>query len=215
VKGFFYWLLQRPRYWIAKKYADYVFVTSEPDVTKFPKQAKLNKVVVVRGGVDITESKRYLKANKNSSTFSKKYDACFVGRFHPQKGVLELIDIWRNVVDIKKNARLAMIGNGDLEFDVKKKITDYNLGRSIDLLGFMDGKEKYNIFKQSNIIIHPAVYDSGGMAACEGMAWGLPGVSFDLEALKTYYPKGMIKTPCFDKKKFAENIINLLLIFDS
>jgi len=48
------------------------------------------------------------------------------------------------------------------------------------------------------------------MSAAEAMAWGLPGVSFDLEALKTYYPKGMIKTPCFNHDKFAANIINLL-----
>jgi glycosyltransferase involved in cell wall biosynthesis len=48
------------------------------------------------------------------------------------------------------------------------------------------------------------------MAASEAMAWGLPGVSFDLEALKTYYPKGMLKTSCFDTDEFAENILNLL-----
>jgi glycosyltransferase involved in cell wall biosynthesis len=48
------------------------------------------------------------------------------------------------------------------------------------------------------------------MAAAEGMAWKLPAVSFDLEALKTYYPKGMIKTECYNVKKFAQNILELL-----
>jgi len=47
------------------------------------------------------------------------------------------------------------------------------------------------------------------MAAAEGMAWGLPGVSFDLESLKTYYPKGMLKTPCFNLDQFADNILKL------
>jgi len=42
------------------------------------------------------------------------------------------------------------------------------------------------------------------------MACGLPGVSFDLPALRTYYPKGMLKTPCYDLKAFAENILKLL-----
>jgi glycosyltransferase involved in cell wall biosynthesis len=42
------------------------------------------------------------------------------------------------------------------------------------------------------------------------MACGLPGVSFDLPALKTYYPKGMLKAPCFDLKTFAGNILMLL-----
>ena len=50
------------------------------------------------------------------------------------------------------------------------------------------------IFKDSKIVLHAAIYDSGGMAACEAMACELPGVSFDLPALKTCYPKGMFKT---------------------
>ena len=48
------------------------------------------------------------------------------------------------------------------------------------------------------------------MAAAEAMAWGLPGVSFDLKALKTYYPKGMIKTRPGDIRQFADNILRLL-----
>jgi glycosyltransferase involved in cell wall biosynthesis len=48
------------------------------------------------------------------------------------------------------------------------------------------------------------------MAAAEAMAWGLPGVGFDLEALKTYYPEGMLKTQCFDLNEFARNILLLL-----
>ena len=63
----------------------------------------------------------------------------------------------------------------------------------------------------SKVIVHPATYDSGGMAAAEAMAWGLPGVGFDLEALRTYYPKGMLKTKCFNLKEFARNILELLV----
>jgi hypothetical protein len=48
------------------------------------------------------------------------------------------------------------------------------------------------------------------MAAAEGMAWRLPGVSFDLEALKTYYPQGMVKIPCYDEHCFADTILRLL-----
>jgi len=48
------------------------------------------------------------------------------------------------------------------------------------------------------------------MAAAEAMAWGLPGVSFNLESLKTYYPKGMLKTKCFNSNSFVKNIFLLL-----
>lgn len=209
--GLFYWLTQLPIYWIVKRYADMVFVTSEPDVEKFmTKKRNGDKIVVIRGGVHTKSSEEYLTSG-NVITFEKrKYDACYVGRLHYQKGVLSLTDIWRMVCDKKPKAKLAMIGVGPLEKEIKEKIKKLNLQENIELLGFRDGEEKYEIFRQSKIIVHPATYDSGGMAACEAMAWGLPGVSFDLEALKTYYPKGMLKTKCFNLQEFANNIVELL-----
>jgi glycosyltransferase involved in cell wall biosynthesis len=203
LKGLFYWLMQRPTYFFAKRIPEIIFVTSKPDVAKFPHK----KVLVIRGGVDVTESEKYLTKKHDTK---KVYDAVYIGRFHPQKGIILLIDIWEKVTQILPHAKLAVIGNGELEKEVKAKIKKLKLNKSIDLLGFLDGSKKYDIFKQSKIVVHPATYDSGGMAAAEAMAWEIPGVSFDLEALKTYYPQGMIKTECFNEDQFAHNIIDLL-----
>ncbi len=103
-----------------------------------------------------------------------------------------------------------MIGVGELENEANAKINKLGLESNIVLFGFKDGYEKLKIFKDSRVVVHPAIYDSGGMAACEAMACGLPGISFDLPALKTYYPKGMLKTPCYDLDVFAKNILLLL-----
>lgn len=209
--GLFYYLTQKPIYGMIKRYADIVFVTSKPDVEKFiTKTRDRNKVILVRGGVDIEPSEEYLNSGKVIPIERRKYDACFVGRLHYQKGILELIDIWKLVCKARTEGKLVIIGIGPLEKEVRKKISALRSNRNIDLLGFKDGEEKYEIFKQSKIVVHPATYDSGGMAAAEAMAWALPGVSFDLEALKTYYPKGMLKTKCFDLQEFADNIIELL-----
>ncbi|RKY36679.1 MAG: hypothetical protein DRP78_03030 [Candidatus Omnitrophota bacterium] len=209
--GLFYWLSQLPIYWIVKRYADVVFVTSEPDVKKFiTKRRGSNRVIVIQGGIDVSPSFKYLRSSQVIPKDKRKYDACFVGRLHYQKGIIELIDIWSLVCKKKADALLVVIGVGPLEDEVKRKIAKFNLDRNIVLCGFKDGVEKYEIFQQSKIVVHPATYDSGGMAACEAMAWGLPGVSFDLEALKTYYPKGMVKSQCYDLNIFAENILHLL-----
>jgi len=210
-RGFLYWLSQRLSYFIVRHYADFVFVTSEPDVERFiTKKREKNRIIAIQGGVDMTESEKYLASNAVSSPDKRKYDACFVGRFHWQKGVLELVDIWHMVCQKKKNARLAVLGNGPLGEKLGNKIKTAKLENNVDLLGYRNGREKYEIFKQSKMIAHPATYDSGGMAAAEGMSWGLPGVSFDLEALKTYYPKGMLKAEINNFEQFSENIIKLL-----
>lgn len=203
--GIFYWLTQKLTFFLIYHFADYVFVTSKPDVNKFISSKRtIDKIVIVKGGVDTTFSQKFVPKTNN-----KKYLAIFIGRFHHQKGVLELIDIWQKVCQQLPKAKLAMIGNGQLLNDVKNKIKKNKLKNNIELLGFLDGKEKFNIIKKSKIVVHPATYDSGGMAAAEAMAWGLPGVSFDLKALKTYYPKGMIKTKCFDLQEFSNNIKKL------
>lgn len=209
--GIFYFLTQLPVYWIVKRYADMVFVTSEPDGEKFvTKRRRRDKILVIRGGVDTKPSGEYLRSGRMIRVEERKYDACFVGRFHYQKGVLELVNIWRLVCNNIPAAKLAMVGIGPLEREVREEIGKLGLCNNVELLGFKDGEEKYEVFKQSKIVVHPAIYDSGGMAACEAMAWGLPGVSFDLEALRTYYQKGMLKAHCFDAVDYAENIVRLL-----
>ncbi len=211
LRGLIYWLMQRPSYFLINRYADHIFVTSEPDVQRFitPRRGR-ERITVVQGGVDITASERYLTGPAVIPVPTRKYDACFVGRFHYQKGVLLLLDIWKRVCAVRPEAKLAVIGNGPLEAEMREKIAGLGLAENIDLLGFRDGAEKYEVFQQSKIMVHPATYDSGGMAAAEGMAWGLPGVSFDLEALKTYYPRGMLKVPCFDEQAFAAAILRML-----
>jgi glycosyltransferase involved in cell wall biosynthesis len=209
--GLVYWLSQLPAYYIIKYFADLVFVTSQPDVKPFiTKNRKKNKITVVRGGVDTSPAKKYFEQGDFIPIINRHYDACFVGRLHYQKGVLELIHIWGTVCKKIPKSRLAIIGMGPLDGEIRSLIKQMGLQLNITLLGFLNGIEKFDVFKQSKIILHPATYDSGGMAPAEGMAWGLPGVSFDLEALKTYYPKGILKTKCFDLDAFASNILYLL-----
>ena len=208
IRALLYWFVQKPIKPIIKKHADLIFVTSDPDRANFPKQDSLDKVLVIKGGVDLVKVKEFQKNNKDTE---KKYDAVFQGRFHPQKGLLELIDIWKKVVNQKNDAKLVLIGDGPLKRSIEQKIKNANLEKNIILAGYLfDGSEKYKIFSQSKIVLHPAVYDSGGMAAAEAMAFGLPGISFNLKALKTYYPKGMIKIPIGNINKFSQAILELL-----
>lgn len=211
IKGTIYWLAQRISLFLIRKKADYIFVTSNPDVKLFLNNKRdKSKIIVFQGGVDLAPSTEYLNKVKFGFEELKIYDACYLGRLHYQKGVLELIDIWKMVCQKIPNAKLIIVGNGPLEKEIKLKIKKFFLHNNITMVGYKEGQEKYQIFKKSKIMVHPAIYDSGGMSAAEGMAWLLPGVSFDLESLKSYYPKGMIKAPNGNLKLFSDNIIELL-----
>ncbi len=210
LSALFYWLMQFPIKPLISKIADKVIVNNEEEKKQFPNHAKRGDTTVLIGAVPLNEIKEFLSTNPHLLS-TKKYDAVFQGRFHPQKGVVELIDIWRKVVEKIPDAKLAMIGDGPLMNKVKLQISNYKLQNNIVLFGYLfDGEEKYKIFSQSKIVVHPAYYDSGGMAAAEAMAFGVACVGFNLKAYNSYYPEGMIKAKIGDLDSFAHKITELI-----
>lgn len=208
LETFLYWFMQQPVKPLITRFANYVLVNNETEKKQFPKLIKQNRVLVAGAGVNTEAILTYLKTHKFPKI--KKYLAVFQGRFHPQKGVVELIDIWQLVIQEMPNAKLAMIGDGPLMEAVKKRIKELYLQDNIELFGYLhDGDKKYSIFQRSYIVVHPAFYDSGGMAAAEAMAFGLPCIGFNLKSYLSYFPKGMVKVSIGDLQKFSEAIIQL------
>jgi glycosyltransferase involved in cell wall biosynthesis len=159
----------------------------------------------------VEEIKQYIDHLKHSSyQLGAEYDGVFVGRLHYQKGVINLIDIWGKVIEFLPMAKLAIIGDGPLSQELIAKIEQAGLRNNIDLLGYKDGLDKWKIYSKSKVALHPATYDSGGMAAAEGLAFGLPGLAFDLPSLREYYARGVVKAKCFSNDDFAEKLIQLL-----
>lgn len=207
MKAFLYWFVQLPIKPLVSRFADNILVNNKEERKMFDKEVG-QKIIVVFGAVDTESIRRYLLKSKPEG---KIFDAVFQGRFHPQKGVVELIDIWKKVVEHLPSVRLAMIGDGPLMGEVREKIKKYNLVNNVELFGYLfDGPKKYKVFSQSKIVLHPSFYDSGGMASAEAMAFGLPGIAFDLKSYKSYYPYGMIKIEKGDLALFAKKIIFLL-----
>lgn len=208
-----YWFSQLIVKPLIKKYADFVIVNNEDERKRFPEFDEKKKVIVLLGAVSLDKIEEYKKIHKFQGIDNQLsgFDAVFQGRFHPQKGVLELIDIWKKVVEKKFDAKLAMIGDGPLFEDVKLRIKDFGLEKNVGLFGYVfDGPKKYGIFSRSKIVVHPSFYDSGGMASAEAMAFGLPCIGFNLKAYEFYYPKGIVKVKIGDIDAFAKVILKFL-----
>lgn len=198
-----YWGVQKLTKPIIQKLSDIIFVNNESEKMQFANK----HTEVMLGAVDYEKIELF---KKNHDSDIKKYLAVYQGRFHPQKGVLELIDIWDKVVKNYNDAKLVMIGDGPLMEAVKKKISKYNLNENIILTGYLfDGEEKYKLFSQSKIVVHPSLYDSGGMASAEAMAFGLPCIAYQMPSYDSYYPNILNLVKYDDKDEFAKKIIYL------
>jgi glycosyltransferase involved in cell wall biosynthesis len=161
-------------------------------------------VFAVLGGVDLSIPRSVPEPKE------KTFDAVFISRLHPQKGPLELMDIWKLLVEKKPDARLAMIGSGPLDARCKNKAQQLGIANNVQFFGFQDGVEKYKIIKAARVVVYPAVFEVGGMAPAEALCCGLPGVSFDLPPLRIYYPRGWLKARPGDFSGFADCIYRLL-----
>lgn len=200
-----YYFSQQLIYRIMKRNADFIVVANELDKRIFVKDGfPSDRIEPIYGGVDIGAIRR------TPTPSDTKYDGCFVGRLHPQKGPLELIRIWKLVCTAKPDATLALVGEGPLENEIRDEIGKSELSDNIFMLGWVEGQKKYKVLKSSKVFLHTPVLDTGGMAAAEGMACGLPVVAFDLPGYLFSYPRGMIKVQNGDIKAFANAVIELL-----
>jgi glycosyltransferase involved in cell wall biosynthesis len=190
-------LLKRSRFKILT-YASNRRVLSERGISS-------NEIVPIASGVDLGEA---AKEDGGETTF----DACFLGRLSPLKGVIDLVRIWRIVVEKLPGANLVIVGAGDEGYtrQVRDRIKRENMEKNIDLLGWVDGPEKFKVLKASRLLVSASKEEGWGISICEAMACGLPVVAYDIEAYRWAFPKGILLAPVGDVRTFATHVTSLL-----
>lgn len=143
---------------------------------------------------------------------STRYDAAFLGRLVPSKGVLDLVPIWKGVVDRHPSARLAIIGHGQPSFvrELRERIDRSGLAERIDVLGHLGADDAFAILKASRVFVFPSREEGFGIAALEAIACGLPVVAYDLPAYAEAFPAAMVRVPISDVGQFASVTCKLL-----
>ncbi len=201
-----YFLSQQITIFLFKLAGDYVYVLSESDASYLiSKGIPEYKVFKVTGGVDLEE----IDAVEEQM---KQYDACFIGRFHYQKGLPDLISTWTAVVDEMPKAKLAIVGWGSEKevSSLKTTIVDGGLKDNVALLGFLDGKEKFKVMKSSRILLFPSKYESWGVVVAEAIAVGIPVIAYELPQIKDNFPDGVVWVKDFNLEEYKEAVIRIL-----
>ncbi len=205
LRSFLYFLLQQLAYPLVRRNAHAFIVANYLDVERMQKDGVSSSFIYpIYGGVDLPA----IQAIPDPA--EKSFEGVFVGRFHIQKGPLVLLNIWARVVEQIPGARLAVIGEGPLREEMDRTVQQLGLQKNVRILGYIDGTEKYKILKSSRVFLHTPTFDTGGMAAAEAMACGLPVVGFDLPGYRYCYPRGMVKARLQDEADFARWVIELL-----
>lgn len=202
LSGLLLWVTQAVALGFVRRFADGVLTASPVDRTWFVRRGFApERVLAIRGGVDVASFDRV----PNQPV---RFDAVFVGRFHPQKCLPDLLRIWRDVVRADQQRRLALIGGGSLEPSLRRLAADLGIADSVTFLGILDGDAKARVLKASRLFVSASRFDSGNIALDEALACRVPGVIYDLPRLE--YPFGVVKVPVGDAVAFTTTVQRLL-----
>lgn len=106
-----------------------------------------------------------------------KFVVGHVGRFNIQKNHKFLISVFKEIYSINKNARLLLIGKGELETEVKKQVNDYGLEGVVNFMGIR--KNIPQLLMAMDVFIFPSLFEGMPNTVIEAQATGLPCIISD------------------------------------
>jgi glycosyltransferase involved in cell wall biosynthesis len=121
--------------------------------------------------------------------------ACFrvlyAGRFIDCKGMHLGLRAFARLVEANPEARLTMIGEGPAKRRWRKLAKDLEIEGNVEWLPWQDRGAMASAYTDHDILLFPAMHDSGGMVVLEAMDRGLPVV-----CLKLGGPATMVNESC-------------------
>lgn len=162
-----------------------------------------DKSSVLYNVVDREEIRK--KANLNSKRV--EYDVIFLGRLSYEKNPLRLISIISSVVKTNHSIKVAIVGRGPLEGEIREKIDELGLEQNIEILGFQSNP--YPILYKTKLMIMTSLWEGLPMCALEAIALGIPIVSTPTDGLRELVFDGKTGFLSNDDNDLA-NKINLI-----
>lgn len=195
------WLNEKISLFIFKKIGNEILVLPTTKETIENYGFSKNRIIMTKNGVD-------LDFINNIPKGEKEFEACWIGRPHPQKGLDDLIKIWSIVVKEKPNVKLILMGKNIEKY--QEKINDINLEKNIILKGFVSEEEKFRIMKMSKMFLSTSYFESFHIAILEALACNLPVIAYDIPVYKQVYGNILIYVDLGDFINYKKKIIQLL-----
>jgi glycosyltransferase involved in cell wall biosynthesis len=145
----------------------------------------------------------------NLETKTKNYKTpnfLFVGQIIKRKGILSLLNCIANIN--AKESKFIFVGTGPLVKNIKKIM---KLKKNIFYYNFKNKDELNKIYKKSNILILPSIYDGWGVVIIEAMSRAMAVISNNSVGASNEYIKHNINGRIFDIDNNLENQINFYI----
>ncbi len=142
------------------------------------------------------------------------FDSVFFARMIPEKGIDDLLPVWRRVVQQRPNARLAVAGiaTGEVEARFRTEVLKQGLERNVAYLGYLEENDLIALAKSSSVFVYPSHVDAFPLVVLEALACGTPVVAYATAAINSTYSgaSGVFKVREGDIDQMASTVLALL-----
>ncbi len=120
---------------------------------------------VISNGID------YEKIHNANIEIHHDTQIVFAGRFVPQKNISTIIKTLNNLKGL--NWHCTLIGDGQEKDNIISLINESSMQNKFTLTGWKEPEDVMNIFKQSDILFLPSLYEGLSVVGIQAMACGL------------------------------------------
>ncbi len=194
---------------VYKQYNSVVSISKDTkkELLKWINPINKSKYFVIENGVPIDVFSNAMPLNRKDIYQGLLMDdilLCMIGSFTTQKNHRFAIEVLK---DLPEQFKLALVGEGPLEEEIKKLVEEKQLSRRCFFLGFR--KDVGRIMKTSDIVIIPSLWEGFGLVAIEAFASGKPVVCSNVPGLSDVVGNVGIKVPVNDKAAFVKRLLEI------
>ena len=147
------------------------FVTAEQELESLRALGLKQPVAIVPNGVDLPPphvGERDTRLPRN---------LVFLGRIHPKKGLLDLVEALSRVRPSDWRLRFAGPDEGGHLAEVMRRVEVRGLRDSVEYVGVVEGATKTALFAGADLFVLPSHSENFGLVVAEALAHGVPVIT--------------------------------------
>lgn len=142
---------------------------------------------------------------------SQRCEILFVGNLIKSKGVLDLLEVSKDLLEEGLDFSLKIIGDGILRETCENYIKENKMDSNVFLIGQIPYSEIHKYFQECSFYCQPSYFETFGITYRQAISCGKPIVAYKLKAFGDDFDKSnSLLCEIGDKKNLQENVKTMI-----